>query len=122
MGKIRKRIHKINAVNSYEAHIAAYPDSFLGVVTRDDNLCVQFKPVTIKAIKGIGELHKDIGGTTNLRVATNGTDIDTLGVRLTYDIAFSVVLDILGSLDKTKRIDDLKILEAEIKRLLTKHK
>jgi hypothetical protein len=118
MSKNRKRLHKIMAHNSYEHHMAAYPDGFKGIVQRDDNICIQFYPVTIKTVKNpmIDTLHKD-GGTLVMKVSTNGTDIETLGLRLTYPILTDMMLELIS----IEKLDTLKILQAEINRMISKY-
>jgi len=118
MSKNRKRLHKINVYNSYEHHMAAYPDGFKGIVQRDDNVCIQFYPVTITAVKNpmIDTLHKETG-TSVMKVSTNGTDIETLGLRLTYPILTDMMLELIS----IEKLDTLKVLQAEINRMITKY-
>jgi len=118
MADKRPRIHKIYPLNSYSCHVAAYPDGFKGSVIREKNICLQYAPTTLKAVKNPAQPNELMKGTMELK--TNGTDIDTIGLRLTYPIAFSTALEILHGLASNNHIDDLKLLQAEIERLLTK--
>lgn len=113
----RARLHKINAHNSYEHHLAVYPDGFKGIVEREDNVCIQFYPNTIKAIKNpqIDTLHKE-NGTLYMKVSTNGTDIDTAGFRLTYPILESMMIELIG----ITKLQTLKVLQSEINRVISK--
>lgn len=113
----RKRLHKIYANNSYEHHLAVYPDGFKGIVEREDNVCIQFYPNTIKAIKNpqVDTLSKE-NGTLMMKVSTNGTDIDTAGIRLTYPIMTNMMVELIG----ISKLDVLKVLQAEINRVISK--
>lgn len=113
----RNRIHKIMPFNTYEHHLAVYPDGFKGIVERDENVCIQFYPTTIKAIKNpqIDTLHKD-NGTQVMKVSTNGTDIETCGLRLTYPILTDMMIELIG----ISKLDVLKALQAEINRIISK--
>lgn len=113
----RARLHKIDAHNSYEHHLAVYPDGFKGIVERDTNVCIQFYPNTIKTIKNpqIDTLSKE-NNTLMMKVSTNGTDIDSVGLRLTYPILTDMMIELIG----IQKLDVLKVLQAEINRIISK--
>lgn len=113
----RKRLHKIDVINEYKHHLAIYPDGFKGIVERPDNVCIQFYPNTIKTIKNPNEegLTK-INGSLMMNVSTNGTDVETVGLRLTYPILINMMLELISIQD----LNTLKIMEAEIYRIISK--
>lgn len=92
VSKNRKNIHKIDYKNEYLGHFAIYPDEFSGIVERKDTFCLQFAPTIATYRKFIGlegelELSSDIPGTKNIRLSTNGTAFDTVGVRVTHKMS-----------------------------------
>lgn len=100
MSKKRENIHKMNYVNEYLGHFAVYPDEFVGIVDRPTNFCLQFSPSIavyrkVPGVEGELELHKDVFGTKNIRLCTNGTAFDTLAVRITRNMSEKVIKELI---------------------------
>lgn len=108
-------IHKQKHVNEYIGHIAAYPNEFQGVVVREDNMCLQFCPTVVTyrkhpSTEGQLELHQDVLGTKNIRLCTNGTQIQTLAVRVTYEILEQMLKEVIKGLKEKDKLDIIKRL------------
>jgi hypothetical protein len=76
-------------------------------------MCIQFCPNIITyrknpSVEGQLELHDDILGSKNIRVCTNGTKIETLGVRVTYEILEEMLKEIFKGLKDKNKLDLIK--------------
>lgn len=97
------KIHKIIPVNEYKGHLACYPDSYEGIIIRDTNICLQFRPSTTTAVINPNykeEAHQDLSGSggKNFRISTNGTRVDTLGIRIHKPFLPHIINDLLKNL------------------------